>query len=188
MDLFKNGFIQKWIYSKMDLFKNGFIQKWIYSKMDLSKHGFIQTWIYSKMDLFKNGLKIWNNNQIIIIKTFQLCKITKFDWNSYFWNKCFIFYMLQWKSLNVITLGESESDNISQMIIKSDLLLIQSTKLTVLWDLINLGSFDPINQMKTLWVIPLSGFQIQWNYILWSRLMLSFGSYLLSDWPRLRKH
>jgi hypothetical protein len=74
--------------------------------------------------------------------------------------------MLQWKPLNVITLGESESDNISQMIIISDLLLKQSTKLTVLLDLINHGTFDPINQMKTLLVIPLSGFQIQWNHIL----------------------
>jgi hypothetical protein len=68
--------------------------------------------------------------------------------------------------LNVITLGESESDNISQLVIISVILLKQSTKLTVFWDLINLGSFDPIKQMKTLSVIPFSGFQIQWNHIL----------------------
>ncbi len=72
-----------------------------------------------------------------------------------------MFYILLWKPLNVITLGESESDKISQIKIISDLLLIQSTKLTVFWDLINQGSFDPINKMKTLLVIPLSGFQMQ---------------------------
>jgi hypothetical protein len=74
--------------------------------------------------------------------------------------------MLRWKVLNVITLGKSESDSISQRIIISDLLLIQSTKLTVFGDLINQGSFDPINQTKTFLVIPLSGFQMQWNHIL----------------------
>ncbi len=35
--------------------------------------------------------------------------------------------VVQWKLLNVITLGQIESDNINQMITLSELLLMQST-------------------------------------------------------------
>ncbi len=57
----------------------------------------------------------------------------------------------------MITLGQRESDNINRMITKSDRLLIQSARLLVIWDLLNLGQFDHINRMITLSVITLSG-------------------------------
>jgi hypothetical protein len=64
---------------------------------------------------------------------------------------------MQWKPLNVITLGQRESDNINRMITISDRLLIQSACLLVIWDLLNLRHFDHINRMITLSVITLSG-------------------------------
>jgi hypothetical protein len=64
---------------------------------------------------------------------------------------------IQRKQLNVITLGQRESDNINRMITISDRLLIQSACLLVIWDLLNLGQFDHINRMITLSVITLSG-------------------------------
>ena len=59
--------------------------------------------------------------------------------------------------LNVITLGQRESDNINRMITISDCLLIKSACLLVIWDLLNLRQFDHINRMITLSVITLSG-------------------------------
>jgi hypothetical protein len=44
------------------------------------------------------------------------------------------------------------------MITISDFLMIHLTKLTVIWDLNNLGQFDHKNWMITLSVITLSGF------------------------------
>jgi hypothetical protein len=64
---------------------------------------------------------------------------------------------VQWKPLNVITLGQRESENINRMITISDCLLIQSDCLLVILDLINLGKFDHINRVITLSVITLSG-------------------------------
>ncbi len=50
---------------------------------------------------------------------------------SSYWNDVLIaeiaYILLWWKPLNVITLGQKESDSISQMITISGLLLIQST-------------------------------------------------------------
>jgi hypothetical protein len=65
--------------------------------------------------------------------------------------------LVQWKPLNVITLGQRESDNINQMITISSCLLIQSDRLLGIWALLNLGQFDHINRMITLSVITLSG-------------------------------
>jgi hypothetical protein len=70
--------------------------------------------------------------------------------------------VLQWKPLNVITLGQMESDNINRMITITDCLLIQKGCLLVIWDLLNLGQFDHINQMITLSVITLSGLHCIW--------------------------
>jgi hypothetical protein len=64
---------------------------------------------------------------------------------------------LQWKLLSVITLGQSESDNINQMITISKCLLVQSACLLDSWDLLNLGQFDHINLMIALSGITLSG-------------------------------
>ena len=53
---------------------------------------------------------------------------------------------MQWKSLHVNTMGQTESDNINKMITISDLVLIQLlTYETVIWDLVNLSQFDRIN-------------------------------------------
>jgi hypothetical protein len=59
-------------------------------------------------------------------------------------------YYMEWKLLNVIALGERESDNTNRIMIISDPLLIQSACSLVIWDLLNQGQFDPINQMKTI--------------------------------------
>jgi hypothetical protein len=53
--------------------------------------------------------------------------------------------LLQGKPLNVITLGQRESDNINRMITISNRLLKQKAFLLVIWDLLNLGQFDRIN-------------------------------------------
>jgi hypothetical protein len=52
---------------------------------------------------------------------------------------------MQWKPLNVNTMGQTGSDNINKIITRSDLVLIQLTYLTVIWDLVNLSQFDQIN-------------------------------------------
>jgi hypothetical protein len=57
MDLNKNGFEQKWIWTKMDSNKNGFEQRWIRTKMDSNKDGFEQRWIRTKMDSNKDGFE-----------------------------------------------------------------------------------------------------------------------------------
>ncbi len=44
----------------------------------------------------------------------------------------------KWKPLNVIMLGQTESDNINQMIKVSNLLVIQLTISAFTWDLVNL--------------------------------------------------
>ncbi len=64
--------------------------------------------------------------------------------------------MIQRKPLNVITLGQRESDNNNQMITISNCLLIQSTLLLVIWDSANLGQSDNINWMITFSVITLN--------------------------------
>ncbi len=71
----------------------------------------------------------------------------------------FSYFKLQWKPLDVSTLGQRESDNINQMITISDCPLIQKGCLLVIWDLLNLGQFDHINRMIILSVITLSGLQ-----------------------------
>ena len=53
--------------------------------------------------------------------------------------------MIQRKPLNVITLGQRESDNIKRMITISNRILMQSTLLLVIWDSVNLGQPDQIN-------------------------------------------
>jgi hypothetical protein len=65
--------------------------------------------------------------------------------------------LLQWMTLYVITLGRSQTDNFNQTRTISGFLLIQSTKVAVIWDLVNLGQFDNITQLITLSVITLSG-------------------------------
>ncbi len=64
---------------------------------------------------------------------------------------------IQRKPLNVITLGQRESDNINRMITISNCLLKQKAFLLFIWDLLNLGQFDHINQKITISVITLSG-------------------------------
>ena len=63
---------------------------------------------------------------------------------------------VQWKPLNVITLGQRESDNIIRMITisKSPSPIKYLTKS----NMTKLGQFDHINRMITLSVITLSGF------------------------------
>jgi hypothetical protein len=46
-----------------------------------------------------------------------------------------LFYLVQWKPLNVITLGQR--DNINRMITISNCLLLQKGCLLVIWDLLN---------------------------------------------------
>ena len=64
---------------------------------------------------------------------------------------------IQRKPLNVITLGQRESDNINRMITISNCRLIQSTNFLFFGELVNLGQFDHSNQMITLSVITISG-------------------------------
>ena len=64
------------------------------------------------------------------------------EWN---WKKS-----VQWKPINVITLGLRESDNNKQWPTATKYLLL------VIWDLINLEQFYDSNQMITLSVITLS--------------------------------
>ena len=64
---------------------------------------------------------------------------------------------MQWKRLNMISLGQRKSDNINWMVAISNCLLIRSACLVVIWDLLNLGQFDHINWMITLSMITLSG-------------------------------
>jgi hypothetical protein len=63
---------------------------------------------------------------------------------------------IQRKQLNVITLGQRESDNINRMITISNRLLKQKAFLLFIWDLLNLGQFDHINRTITISVITLS--------------------------------
>ena len=90
---------------------------------------------------------------------------------------------IQWKPLNVITLGQMESDNFNRMITITDCLLIQKGCLLVIWDLLNQGQFDHINRMITLSVITLSGLHCNnafWGFYLmikatsWSILLNIF--------------
>jgi hypothetical protein len=83
-----------------------------------------------------------------------LIKFTKFNLVLY---RYLIYKYVQWKPLNLITLGQRESDDINRMITISDLPLIKSTYLLVMLDLVNLRQFDHINIMITLSVITLSG-------------------------------
>jgi hypothetical protein len=64
---------------------------------------------------------------------------------------------IQRKPLNVITLGQRESDNINRMITISNRLLKHKALLLFIWDLLNLGQFDHINRTITISVITLSG-------------------------------
>ncbi len=59
----------------------------------------------------------------------------------------------------MITLGQPLSDNVNRLMTKSDLFLIQNTLKMVTLDLVNLRQIDRINQMITLSVNTLSGFQ-----------------------------
>jgi hypothetical protein len=56
----------------------------------------------------------------------------------------------------LITLGQSKSNKMNRMITRTNHLLIQTIKLLVIWDFVNLGQYDYINQMITLSVITLS--------------------------------
>ncbi len=57
----------------------------------------------------------------------------------------------------MITLGQAITDPINRMITITYILLTHSMLLRDNWDLINLGQFDPINQIIPLTMIPLSG-------------------------------
>ncbi len=67
--------------------------------------------------------------------------------------------LTQWKPLDVITLGQRESDNINQMITISDCHLLQNSSSLIIWDSVNLGLFDHINRMLTLLVITLCSYK-----------------------------
>jgi hypothetical protein len=65
---------------------------------------------------------------------------------------------IHWKLHYMIILGKSQSDPIYQILAISNLLLVNNISFPVIWDLVNLGQFDRINQMKTLSVIKLNSF------------------------------
>jgi hypothetical protein len=52
---------------------------------------------------------------------------------------------IQWKPLNGITLGHTITDPFNQMMTITKFICIQSMPLRDIWDLFNLGQFDPIN-------------------------------------------
>jgi hypothetical protein len=72
---------------------------------------------------------------------------------------------IQWKPLNVITLGQMESDNINQMITITNCLLIQKSCLLFIWDLVSMGQFDHSIHKITLSVITLSGLHCVSTYL-----------------------
>jgi hypothetical protein len=55
-------------------------------------------------------------------------------------------FEIKWKPLNVITLGEQESDNINQMISISILLLTQNNQYMISWDWVSLSQIDRITE------------------------------------------
>jgi hypothetical protein len=65
-------------------------------------------------------------------------------------------HQLQWTELNGITLGETISEYINQMITITDHFPIQSMLSREIWGSFNLGQFDPNNRMIPLTVITLT--------------------------------
>ena len=39
----------------VDLWRNGFMEEWIYGGMNLWRDGFMEGWIYGGMDLWRDG-------------------------------------------------------------------------------------------------------------------------------------
>ena len=64
--------------------------------------------------------------------------------------------IIQWKPLNVITLGQIQTGSNNRPIMKSKWASTWIKFERVIWDLVNLDKFDSITRMIALSVIPLS--------------------------------
>ncbi len=66
------------------------------------------------------------------------------------------FLILQWMTLNGITLGQTITDPFNRILLITKYMSYKRMLFRGIQDMINLGHFDPITQMIPLTVIPLS--------------------------------